>query len=79
MARKKAGAESFESMMARLTEISELMEERDIDIEKAMALYEEGYALIAKLRAVLDAAEEKVKLMGQDGKLSDLDGKGAAR
>jgi len=79
MPRKKSEAESFESMMSRLTEISELMEARDVDIEKAMALYEEGYALIAKLRAVLDAAEEKVKLMGQDGRLSDLDGKEASR
>jgi len=79
MPRKKSEAESFESMMSRLTEISELMEARDVDIEKAMALYEEGYSLIAKLRAVLDAAEEKVKLMGQDGKLSDLDGKEASR
>ena len=79
MPRKKSEAESFESMMSRLTEISELMEARDVDIEKAMALYEEGYSLIAKLRAVLDAAEEKVKLMGQDRKLSDLDGKEASR
>ena len=79
MPRKKSEAESFESMMSRLTEISELMEARDVDIEKAMVLYEEGYSLIAKLRAVLDAAEEKVKLMGQDGKLSDLDGKEASR
>ena len=74
MARKKVSAESFETMMARLSEIAGLMESRDIDIEKAMALYEEGFELIGKLRAVLDAAEEKVKLLGPDGKLADLDG-----
>lgn len=79
MPRKKPEKESFESMMDRLGEISELMEARDIDIEKAMALYEEGYALIAKLRAVLDAAEDKVRLMGQDGKLTNLDIKEASR
>ncbi|HNZ09341.1 MAG TPA: exodeoxyribonuclease VII small subunit [Bacillota bacterium] len=73
MARKKVSAESFETMMTRLSEIAGLMESRDIDIERAMALYEEGYELIGKLRAVLDAAEEKVKLLGPDGKLVDME------
>lgn len=67
MPRKKA-EESFETMMARLAEVAELMESRDIGIEKAMELYEEGFELIKRLRAVLDAAEEKVRLLGQDGK-----------
>lgn len=67
MPRKKA-EESFETMMARLAEVAELMESREIGIEKAMELYEEGFELIKRLRAVLDAAEEKVRLLGQDGK-----------
>ena len=61
--------------MGRLSEIAEKMESKDVPIEEAMSLYEEGYALIASLREILDRAEEKVKLIGPDGKLSALDPK----
>jgi exodeoxyribonuclease VII small subunit len=79
LTKKKQATKSFEEMMERLSRIVEMMESKDVPIEAAMALYEEGYGLISELRAVLDRAEEKVKLIGPDGKLAKIDVKEADR
>ncbi len=77
--KRKQTERSFEEMMERLSDIVEKMESKDVPIEEAMSLYEEGYTLIAAVRAILDRAEEKVKLIGPDGRLAPLDEKEAAR
>lgn len=66
MAKKKAADQSFEEMMRRLSEIVAKMESRDVPIEEAISLYEEGHGLVAALRAILDRAEEKVRLLDPD-------------
>jgi len=66
MAKKKEAAQSFEEMMRRLTDIVAKMESRDVPIEEAISLYEEGHGLVAALRAILDRAEEKVRLLDPD-------------
>jgi exodeoxyribonuclease VII small subunit len=71
MAEKKS---SFEESMARLDEIVRLLEKGDAPLENALALFEEGTALVAKCGKLLDTAEQKiVKLMkGPDGKPREL-------
>ena len=61
---------SFEESMARLTEIVRLLERGDAPLEQAMALFEEGAAILRSCSAQLDEAEQKVKLLtaGPDGK-----------
>ena len=73
MARKKAAVASFEEMMKRLTEIVAKMESRDVPIEEAISLYEEGHGLVTELRAILDRAEEKVRLLDPDADGADYE------
>ena len=74
MAKKKQAAQSFEEMMKRLTDIVSKMESRDVPIEEAMSLYEEGHGLVAALRQILDRAEEKVRLLDPDADSADGEG-----
>jgi exodeoxyribonuclease VII small subunit len=71
MAEKKM---SFEESMTRLDEIVRLLEQGDVPLESALALFEEGTALVGKCGKLLDSAEQKiVKLMkGPDGKPVEL-------
>lgn len=74
MAKKKETAQSFEEMMRRLSDIVAKMESRDVPIEEAISLYEEGHGLVASLRAILDRAEEKVRLLDPDADGTDGEG-----
>ena len=65
---------TFEQSMARLEEIVGLLERGDAPLEQAMALlamalFEEGAAILRTCSAQLDEAEQKVKLLtaGPDG------------
>ncbi len=69
---------SFEQCMARLEEITRMLEKGDVPLEKSLEYFEEGTALARKCRALLDSAEQKVKLLAgnPDGTLgvTDFDG-----
>ena len=52
---------TFEERLARLNEIVSKVEGETLPLEEAMALYEEGKALITGLEKELKEAEEKVK------------------
>ena len=60
---------TFEQSMARLEEIVGLLERGDAPLGQAMALFEEGAAILRACSAQLDEAEQKVKLLtaGPDG------------
>jgi len=55
--------ESFESMMKRLEEISNIMDNEQLSLEQSMKYYEEGIILCNKLYKNLNEAEGKVKIL----------------
>ena len=72
MSPKKKEAPSFEGNIARLEEIVALLERGDTPLAGSLALFEEGTRLAAACTAMLDEAEQKVKLLtaGEDGILT---------
>ena len=62
---------SFEQSMARLEEITRLLEKGDVPLEQSLAYFEEGTSLVKTCRQLLDSAEQKVKILTrtQDGSL----------
>ncbi len=70
----------FETGIKRLQELVEKLERQDIPLEEAVNLFEEGMELSRKCAKILEAAEERVKVLMRDqetGKVieRDLDGK----
>jgi len=57
---KKTEKNSFENKLARLEEISSLLEKDDIGLEEALILYEEGIELSSSCISTLSEAELKV-------------------
>jgi exodeoxyribonuclease VII small subunit len=70
MARKKSGGTgknlSFEEALARLEEIVRLLEEADLPLEKALAVFEEGVRLSRFLHEKLDESERQVEILLQN-------------
>ncbi len=67
---KKPG---LEENFKALDEILEKMEDEDIPLEKAFALYEDGIKRLKDCSEELDMVEKKVKLLSKNGKLEDLE------
>ncbi|MDD2414216.1 MAG: exodeoxyribonuclease VII small subunit [Eubacteriaceae bacterium] len=57
----------YKTKMNRLKSIVETMEKGDLELEKAMAYFEEGMALVGECQKDLDRAEEKVTILTQEG------------
>ncbi|MBW8773070.1 MAG: exodeoxyribonuclease VII small subunit [Gemmatimonadetes bacterium] len=74
MAEKKA---SLQDDLKRLEEIVRALEAEEIDLDKAIALFEEGVKRLRTAREELGAVEQRVqKVLEQAGgelKLADLD------
>ena len=52
---------SFEELVERLEERARTLEEGNLPLDRAIAVYEEGAALVEQLRAMLEAAELRVQ------------------
>lgn len=52
---------SFETLYAALEERARRLEQGNLSLEDSLKLYEEGAAVVAELRTVLDAAELRVR------------------
>jgi len=65
--------ESFEERLAHLEELSEKIRDREVDIEEAMKLFDEGMALSKGIEKELEGFERKVEILGN---LPDEDGSG---
>lgn len=65
--------EPFEKKMARLEEIVERLEERDIPLGEALALFEEGVVLVREVDTILHGAEGKIRELMDDLRLRDMD------
>jgi exodeoxyribonuclease VII small subunit len=68
MAKEKAG---FEKRLARLKGVVESLEQGDLPLEEALALYKEGLALAAELGKQLESAKNEVRLV-QEGLLKEF-------
>lgn len=66
MAEKKK--KTFEASITRLEEIVGLLERGDVPLEDALKLFEEGTKLCRECAALLDKAEQQVKILvsGED-------------
>ena len=66
---------TFETAIARLEEIVRMLEGGSAPLDKSLALFEEGVALVKLCNARLDTAEQKVKILtaGSDGNLVETD------
>ena len=57
---EKENKKTFEQSVARLDEIVMSLEKGDAELDKSLALFEEGVKLIEACRTMLDNAEQKV-------------------
>ena len=69
---------SFERALVRLEEIVRQMEAGEVTLEASLALFEEGTALSRHCAGKLDAAEERIRVLTDEGDggiaEQDLDG-----
>ncbi|MBR5543592.1 MAG: exodeoxyribonuclease VII small subunit [Oscillospiraceae bacterium] len=56
---------SFEESITRLEEVVKLLERGDAPLDSALALFEEGTALIKTCSKMLDDAEQKVTILSK--------------
>ncbi|MCW8806235.1 MAG: exodeoxyribonuclease VII small subunit [Ignavibacteriaceae bacterium] len=73
MAKKKIKS-NFEQDLSRLEEISRILEEDNVELEKAISLFEEGVKLSKTCLKTLKEAELKItELKGELGKLTQIE------
>ena len=58
---------SFEEAEARLTQIVAQLEKGEEPLDSMLKLYEEGTALLRRANELLTDAEERVKIVGENG------------
>lgn len=56
---------TFEGAMARLEEITALLDSKQTALEESLKLYAESMELIAYCKACLEKTEMKIKVIGQ--------------
>lgn len=72
MGAKKDKHKNYESAMARLEEITELLENGETGLEDSIVLYTEGLKIARSCDEKLSDAEAKIKLVWQEnGKLTE--------
>ncbi|MBO5110034.1 MAG: exodeoxyribonuclease VII small subunit [Clostridia bacterium] len=65
---------NFEEAIARLEEITSMLESGNYKLDESLALFEEGTSLIKLCNRLLDRAEQKVKILTVDeGELIERD------
>ena len=60
----------FEAALERLEGIVEQLEEGDLELEAALAAFEEGVALSRRCAGELDEAERRIEILVQTGNAS---------
>ena len=70
---KKANPLSFEKGLKQLEELVKKMESGEIELEKALEMYEEGVKLSRELERILTEAEKKIELLSRDGKIESFE------
>ncbi|WP_368487827.1 exodeoxyribonuclease VII small subunit [Clostridium sp. BJN0013] len=60
-------AETYESIMLKLENIVASMDSSELSLESSIKSYEEGVKLCNKLYKILNDAEEKIKVLTEEG------------
>ena len=60
-----AESESFELVFARLDEISQLLEQGGLSLERSVDLYEEGMRLAQRCQDLLAGVEQRIETLKQ--------------
>lgn len=60
-------AASFEVSLQRLESIVGELERQTLPLDNALSLYEEGVGLVKVCQKILHTAEQKVRLLSEDG------------
>jgi len=61
-----AGADTFESELARLEAIVEELQDDSVELDAALRLFEEGVRRLRAVTSRLASAEAKIKLLTED-------------
>ena len=64
---------TLEESFARLDELVEKLEDRDIPLEESFRIYKEGMDLLKKAGEKIDLVEKKMQQINADGKLEDFE------
>ncbi|MBM3136603.1 MAG: exodeoxyribonuclease VII small subunit [Chloroflexi bacterium] len=64
---------SYEQSLIELEAILNTLENENRDLEATMALYERGRALIKRCQELLEKAELRVKVLGEEGQTIDME------
>ena len=59
--------------METLADIVEKLEDPDVSLEDSLTVYEQGMTLVATAGKVLDAAEQRVAMVTEDGQVQPID------
>lgn len=75
MAKKseKESSLSIEESIEKLEDILEKMEERDVELDVAFGLYEEGIKLLKETNSKIDMVEKKVLALSDDGTIDEFE------
>lgn len=65
---KTDGAETLEGRLRRLEEIMGQLESDEVDLERALALFEEGVGLVRQAEEILSRTELRVEELLADGR-----------
>lgn len=68
MTKDKDKGISFEKGLARLETLVQDLESEDLDLDKSLALFEDGVKLAKDLNKKLDEAEKKLEILLKDEK-----------
>ena len=58
---------NFEGALERLAEIVERLDGDGLELDESLALFEEGVRLLRGAEATLDGAEERIRLLVEEG------------
>ncbi len=64
---------SIEDDLQKLDELVKKMDGKDISLEESFSVYEEGMKILKGANEKLDEVEKKVKVLQEDGSLTDFD------
>ena len=70
MAAKKS---TLEQDLNKLDELVKKMDAKDVSLEDSFSIYEEGMKILKGANEKLDEVEKKVKVLQEDGSLTDFD------
>lgn len=72
-ANKNDATPSLKEQMETLADIVEKLEDPNVSLEDSLNYYEQGMTLVTAAGKVLDAAEQRVAMVTEDGQIQPVD------